>query len=201
MGSFLAAFCHPCFSYYALLYSNFRTNCAQVLKSWTKLEKPCLVFLTLQPQSYTCAPGSLMCLPGTWTWTERARLSQRPGVTTLAWLREVRSLSVLLLRLKTAFPVQGARSERQTKVFYTSTQGTLSRLFRQRALCLCHWSVAMKWEPLSLPLDLKQCRCSSRLSGLRCANLSFFSLQSCTFWCLSGQPLSLQIYCRSKKSY
>lgn len=72
---------------------------------------------------------------------------------------------------------------------------------RQRALCLCHWSSAMKWESLSLPLDLKQCRCISRLSGLRCANLSFFSLQSCTFWCLSGQPLSLQIYCRSKKSY
>lgn len=72
---------------------------------------------------------------------------------------------------------------------------------RQRALCLCQWSFAMKWEPISLPLDLKQCRCSSRLSGLRCANLSFLSLQSCTFWCLSGQPLSPQIYCRSKKSY
>lgn len=134
-------------------------------KPWTKLEKSCLVFLALQSQSYTCAPGSLMSIPV--AWTERARLSSRPSITTLAWLREVSSLSVLLLGLKTAFPVQGAKSERQTKVFYTLTQGTLSSLFQTMSLTLCQWSFAMKWESLSLPLDLKQRRCRSRLSGLR----------------------------------
>lgn len=64
----------------------------------------------------------------------RGQDSWRPGVTALVWLREVRSLSVLLLRLNTAFPVQAAKSGRQTKVFYTSTQGTLSSLFQTKSL-------------------------------------------------------------------
>lgn len=37
---------------------------------------------------------------------------------------------MLLLRLKTAFPFQGAKRERQTKVFYTSIQ----RLFQTKSL-------------------------------------------------------------------
>lgn len=99
-------------------------------KSWTKLKKSCLVSLALQSQSCTCAPRSLMC-----QWRGlRGQDSWRPGVTALVWLREVRSLSVLLLRLNTAFPVQGAKSGRQNKVFYTSAQGTLSSLFQTKSL-------------------------------------------------------------------
>lgn len=127
-------------------------------------------------------------------WTKRIKLLPTSGIMASSLAQRSQELP-----LEADHSIPSPRSGRQTKVFYTSTQYTLYSLFLRESLMFMLWNLTMKWE-ISLPLNLKQCRWGFSLSGPRhCKPVSCFPPESCAFWCLSGQHLSLKIHCRSKK--